>query len=421
MTTKEKAVVVRRSSLIAVPLLVMLADACSGSREPAAIRIAVQELEAPAGSGSGEPNLTPTADGHLLLSWIERSGENGHALRYARRERGGSWSAPVTIAEGTDWFVNWADFPSMATLADGTLYAHWLAKSGPGTYSYDVRVSRSVDGGLTWSRPVAPHRDGTHTEHGFVSMTPWSPREMGLVWLDGRHTGGASHDGHGAGQAMSLMHTTLDRDGRLGAETRLDGRVCDCCQTDAAMTDAGTVVVYRDRSEKEIRDMSVVRHVGGRWTQPQPLATDGWEINGCPVNGPAIAAAGSKVGVAWFTAAADKPMVKVAFSADSGATFTAPFVVDDGRPLGRVDILWLPDGSALVSWLEQGEPGARLRVRRVLSNAKADEAVTVAESTGARSSGFPRMAAPNGEVVIAWRDAGDPPRVRTAVLTTEPR
>ena len=131
------------------------------------------------------------------------------------------------------------------------------------------------------------------------------------------------------------------------------------------------------------------------------------------MNGPAIAAAGTNVGVAWFTAAAEKPLVKVAFSADSGATFTSPIVVDDGRPLGRVDVILLGDGSALVSWLEV-ERSARVRVRRIARTGKTDEPLTVAEPSGARSSGFPRMARAGDEVAIAWRDAPDPPRVRTS-------
>jgi hypothetical protein len=300
----------------------------------------------------------------------------------------------------------------MAALADGTLYAHWLARSGPGKYAYDVHVARTRDG-AAWSTPVVPHRDGTATEHGFATMTPWSATEMGLVWLDGRKTEGGGHD---PAAAMALMHATLGRDGRLGAETLLDARVCDCCQTDAAVADGGTVVVYRDRSEAEVRDVSVVRHVGGRWSEPRTLSHDGWEISGCPVNGPAIAAAGTQVAVAWFTAAGGTPRVKAAFSSDSGARFGAPVVVDDGRPLGRVDVIALEDGSALVSWLEHAEPRAKLRVRRVRANGQADAALTVADSTGARSSGFPRMAKLGREVLIAWSDASEPPRVRTAVL-----
>ncbi len=387
---------------------ILLGGACSSPQPRAAL--AVKELESPAAEG-GEPNLAVTPDGRFLLSWTQKT-EAGHSLRLATRRAGEPWSAPATIAEGAGWFVNWADFPSVAALPDGTVYAHWLAKSGAGTYAYDVRVARSTDAGRTWGPSIAPHRDGTPTEHGFASMSPWSAGGMGIVWLDGRKT-----SGHAGGQAeMALMHTTVDREGALGAETVLDGRVCDCCQTDAAVAADATVVVYRDRSATEVRDMSFVRFAQGRWSEPRPLATDGWEINGCPVNGPAIAAAGRDVGVAWFTAAADQPRVKVAFSADAGATFAEPIVVDDQRPLGRVDVLLLDDASALVSWLQQVGNGARVRVRRIARDGRMDEPLTVGESTGARSSGFPRMARLGDEVVVAWRDGNDPPRVRTAIV-----
>ena len=374
------------------------------------------EIPSPAGPGSGQPNLVAAPDGRILLSWIEPTGEKRHALRFAGRDKSGGWSTPLTIAEGAGWFVNWADFPSLAVSADGTLFAHWLARSGEATYAYDVNVSTSKDGGKTWSPPVVPHRDGTQAEHGFVSIVPMRRDEAGLVWLDGRKTGGGSAGGHEGHGSMALMHTTLSGDGRLGPETRLDARVCDCCQTDAARADGATVVVYRDRSEKELRDISVVRLVDGRWSEPRSLAEDGWQINGCPVNGPAVAASGRNVAAAWFTMAAGKPRVNVAFSADSGATFGRPIAVDDGQPLGRVDVVFADANSVLVSWLEQGDAGAGVRVRTMRPDGTREASLVVATTGAARSSGFPRMAQSGGEVVVAWRDSAEPPRVRTAVL-----
>jgi len=396
-------------------VVVLAGVACAPARLET--RLAVRQLETPAAAGSGEPNLAVAPDGRVLLSWIEPAGENQHSLRYAARPKAGAWSEPQTIAIGSGWFVNWADFPSLAALPDGTLFAHWLAKSGAGTYAYDVRIALSRDGGKSWTDSIVPHRDGTQTEHGFVSMSPASSQAMGLVWLDGRKTVGAAHEGHGGQAEMSLVHSTFDRQGRLGPETVLDGRVCDCCQTDAAVAEGATVVVYRDRSEKEVRDMSVVRFVDGRWSEPRPLAHDGWEINGCPVNGPAVAAAGREVAAAWFTAANEKSRVSVAFSQDSGATFGPAVAVDDGRPLGRVDVVFLAKGVALVSWLEQAEKGTELRVRQVSPDGTRGQALTVADSSAARSSGFPRMVASGGEVILAWRDAAEPPKVRTGVLT----
>jgi hypothetical protein len=402
-----------RSSLC----LTLLSATAACTRPEAAARPSVRELEAPAAPGSGEPNLAKGADGRVFLSWIEPAGEGRHALRFATRAKGEPWSRPRSIAQGGGWFVNWADFPAVAALPDGALFAHWLARSGPGTYAYDVRVVVSRDGGEAWSAPVVPHRDGTRTEHGFVSMSPWTSDAMGLVWLDGRKTAGAGHEEHGPMTAeMSLVHATIARDGRLGDETILDGRVCDCCQTDAVLAGDTTVVVYRDRSASEVRDVSVVRFVEGRWTEPRPVAADGWEIKGCPVNGPAIAASGERVVAAWFTAPEGRARVKAAFSSDAGATFGPPIVVDDGRPIGRVDVVMAGE-RALVSWLEQGEKGAELRMRHVSADGSRGASLTVAATSAARSSGFPRLVAAGAEVIVAWRDGSEPPRVRTAVVS----
>src|SRR5512134_3353406 len=183
--------------------LVVVLTCVACTRGTPATPLMSRQLEAPAAEGSGEPNLAVSGDGRVLLSWIEPAGEEGHRLRYAARTKGGAWSGPQTIAKGQGWFVNWADFPSVAALPDGTLFAHWLAKSGPGTYAYDVRVSASRDSGKSWSPAVVPHRDGTQAEHGFVSMTPWSTQAIGLVWLDGRKTAGAAHESRQA--EMSLV------------------------------------------------------------------------------------------------------------------------------------------------------------------------------------------------------------------------
>lgn len=386
------------------------------AQAPAQSPVAVHETDSPAAPGSGEPNLHATADGRVLLSWIEPAGAKGHALRFAVRQ-GARWSEARTIAEGRDWFVNWADFPSLVALPDGSLIAHWLVKSG-GAEAYDINVARSTDGGKTWSKPVVPHRDGTQTEHGFVSILPWAGKRASLFWLDGRQFTSKEHaDGGHSSSAdeMTLRFATVDPGGQLSDEFLLDSRVCDCCQTSAAMTSEGAVVVYRDRSEKEVRDISIVRYRNGRWTEPRTVSSDGWEIHGCPVNGPSVASDGRRVAVAWFTAAKETPRVKIAFSNDAGDSFGPPVQADDGSPMGRVQSLLLGDGSALVIWMERGTKGAEIRLRRIKPDGSRGQTVTVAESTTARSSGFPRMARVGDEVIFAWTQPGTLSGVRTAV------
>jgi hypothetical protein len=393
--------------LVSLPLLA----GCRGEAPPAGPPLTVREIPTPAAPGSGEPNLAVASDGKLVLSWIEPAGEGAHALRFASRAEGGSWSAPRTAAQGPDWFVNWADFPTIAALPDGSLFASWLSRSGAGKYAYDVRVAASRDGGGKWGPSLVPHRDGTQTEHGFVSFVPWDAARMGVVWLDGRETASG-----GPTAAMTLRFASVDAAGALSDEAVLDSRVCDCCQTAAARAEGAVIVAYRDRTEGEVRDVSVVRFADGRWSAPVGVGADNWVIDGCPVNGPALAASGRQAVLAWFSSPGDKARVRASFSSDSGASWGAPIAVDDGRPLGRVDVVLLAGGDALVTWLERTPQGAEVRLRRLAPDGRRHPSVLVAGSSEARSSGFPRMERTGGEVLVAWRDPAEPARIRAGVV-----
>jgi len=140
-----------------------------------------------------------------------------------------------------------------------------------------------------------------------------------------------------------------------------------------------------------------------------PVHADNWQIPGCPVNGPAVAAAGRHVAVAWFTAAEPAgPRVQVAFSEDGGQRFGEPVLVDGDQPPGRVDLQLDPKGNAIVSWLGSQGDGAAVRLRKVSPQGKAGAPVTVAATSSARSSGFPRTAVVGERLWLAWvENAGE--------------
>jgi len=398
-----------RKLVLLVCLLACL-QACSGGSQPERWLDDLVPTEAPVGEHSRYPHLAASDTGEVVLSWLQATDDGGFALRHASW-RTGTWSAPRTVSTGTDWFINWADFPSVVPLGETAWAAHWLVQSGGSVYAYDVHTAVSSDAGETWSTPATPHDDGTKTEHGFASLFA-AADGIRAVWLDGRMTGGGhDHDGHGPG-AMTLRSTILG-DGRRGADEVLDERVCDCCQTDVASTSDGPVVVYRDRSDRELRDISIVRLEANGWSQPAAVHHDGWKIDACPVNGPAVAARGQTVVVAWFTAP-DLPRVRVAFSGDGGRTFAPPIEVANGDVTGRVDVVLLDDGRAVVSWLQGNATGAEIRAQPFIPGGPAGPAVLVAASTVQRASGFPQMVRAGDGLLFAWTDTGDPTRVRTA-------
>jgi len=371
----------------------------------------VTELKSPAAAGSEAPNISVAPDGRVLMSWLEPAGPKIYALKFSVRDKQG-WSAPQTITSGQNWFVSGADFPTIAFMADGTMVVDWFVATNLQREAYNTNVALSRDAGKTWSKPVLLHKDRKERQHGFVAFVPTPEGRLGAIWLDGRKL---DNDGFGD---MGLIYSSIGKDGSLGTEATLDGRVCECCQTAAAAVPGGMVVVYRDRTGKEIRDISIARYTNGKWSAPEPLSNDNWEIDGCPVNGPAIASNGKNVAVAWFTAPDEKARVNVMLSTDGGKTFGKPVRVDDGNTSGRLDVISLSTGGAIVSWVERGSAGSgsQVRLKQVEANGTAGASVTVS-GAGLQPGSVPRIEQAGNEIVVAWTTSGDMPSVRTAVVT----
>jgi hypothetical protein len=381
----------------------------------------VQRVQTPAAPDSAQPQLS-ASDRSIVLSWVERQGQKA-TLKFSEWTPNG-WSRPRDAASGNDWFVNWADVPSVIRLANGTLVAHWLQKSGPDTYAYDVRLSHSQDDGTTWSPSFTPHTDGTKTEHGFASLLQMPGAGLGLLWLDGRAM--KAESGHGGGHgtagggAMSVRFATFDGNWGQTSEVPVDLRVCECCPTTAAVTAEGPIVAYRNRSEDEVRDIYVSRFEKGKWSEPKAVNQDDWKIAACPVNGPMLSARGRDVAIAWFTAKDDQNRAFMAFSRDAGRTFGTPIRVDESGALGRVDVELMADGSAVASWIEFADQRSQFMVRRVEPSGAKSPAVTVSALAGGRASGYPRLARHGNELVFAWTDSADGrSQVQTAVTRVD--
>lgn len=393
-------------------------SAAPGDSLMALVKSAI-EIDPPAAQGAFAPDWS-TGEG-LALTWIESSSQEHHRVRIAQWTAEG-WAPAVTVTEGDRFFANWADFPAAVHAADGTQVVHWLEKNGKETYAYGPQMARSLDGGTSWQRLGPLHDDASETEHGFVSWLA-EGKSLRAFWLDGR---AMAEEG-----PMAIRTASLAPRREVGspppANEVLDERICECCSTSAAMTSSGPVVAYRDRSDEEVRDIKLVRRVEGGWSEPIVVGADGWKIPGCPVNGPAVAAEGESVAVAWFTAAKPTPRVQVAFSRDGGASFEAPIVVDDGRPLGRVDLALTAEAVAMVSWLAvnpQDNGLADLRLASVVAAATAPpSSQVVASTTSARTSGFPRLTRRGGSLYLVWVDLGEDrskSRVRALQLPAYP-
>lgn len=408
---------------------------------------AVSMIASPAAANAGEPQLTVSNRG-VLLSWIEHSGTTV-SLRFAERAPTG-WTQPRSVSSGDDWSINAIDVPSVLRLSNGTLVAQWLQQSGAGMHANDVRISYSKDDGRTWAPSFTPYSDRAPRERLFASLFELPNTTLGLIWLNGgavsagtsdgrtmerhRHEGGQHGREHGGGHQgqrgheapagamgmamgeMSLRFASFDGAWKQTADMPIDARVCECCSTAAIITSEGVLAAYRNRSDDEIRDIYVSRLVQGRWSEPSVVHADNWRIPACPINGPALAAAGRNVAIAWYTVTQDQGHTYVAFSSDAGRRFTTATRLDDTASTGRVDIELLPDASALATWVEVADGRSQFRARRVAPDGTRSPAVTIATLAGGRTGAVPRVSRSGDELVFAWTEAsGGASQVRTAV------
>lgn len=422
---------------LAILLLPLALAAChrDGAQAPAASAAldparpyAVHDWPLPASIGSAQPDLATTPDGRILLSWISSIAGRRNALQFVAMGDNGRWQSDArTIAVGNSLMANWANVPHIAQTADGALWVQYMQKHGEG-HAGDVALSRSVDGGFNWSTPIAVNDDGVEAEHGFAAMWPASRDSIGIAWLDGRdnaeegmHDDEAMHHGdmHHAGRT-ALRAAVFDMNLQRSGESVVDAKTCDCCQTEIAATSGGALLVYRDRSDKEVRDIMVARHDGKTWGKPVPVHADGWVMPGCPVNGPSIAANGTEVVVGWYTEAGGKPTVQLARSSDAGDSFAAPVVLEQGEGVqGRVAVA-LDAQQAWALWIREDASGQSLWLsRRTPDLAKELQRIEVSKLQGrGKGTGFPQIALRNGDAYIAWTDIVDgAPHLRGAIVT----
>ena len=355
------------------------------------------ELELPIKGGGLYPRF---AQDSTWLSWVEAGSESAWVLVAADLSAGAEAERVVfQTANRDEIFVNWADRPVFSADSRRSWVASWLPRNGEGTYAYDSVCSVSVDEGKLWSSPVKLHSDEVQGEHGFVSLLPRSEEGWAACWLDGRAmVGGHDDHGHSSG-SMQLRLAHIDYEGKVSAERVLDDRVCECCPTAlCALPGGGAVLVYRDRGEDEMRDFSFTYSTDpglDRWSSPRAVYKDGWRVDGCPVNGAALASNGKELAVAWYTMGENAiPRILCAWWDAERANFGAPKTIAQGKALGRIAAAMLPSGELAITWLEAlGQAGsAEWRLATGARDAESFDSQGILLSDASRASGISALA-----------------------------
>ncbi len=368
---------------------------------------------------ASEPNLHLSNSGNIYLSYISSNPDKKESsLLFSMFDNlNYSWNKPNLIVESDKMFVNWADFPEVTTDNLNGITAHYLEMSSEKKYSYDIKIVNSTDQGFNWSNPIKLHSDNTKTEHGFVSTVNIKNGFLS-TYLDGRQNELSNHDKSIRPQ-MTLRGTSYNIDGNILEDLLIDDRVCDCCQTDLAITENGqSIVVYRDRSEDEVRDIYYSYKKDSKWSKPINIFNDNWKISGCPVNGPAISTYKNNSAVVWYTFSKNKNQIKVVFTDNISDGFQQPILVKANDPIGRVDIELLDPNNAIISFIDIIDDKAYIKLQMITKGGSQSKLLLIDESSENRSSGFPviTLNKEKSNTIIAWTESKENFKIKTAVV-----
>jgi len=282
-----------------------------------------------------------------------------------------------------------------------------------------VRVASARPGGTGFAPARTVAGEGVPGLRGWPSAAVDGTGALHVAWLDTRGDapggGGGEHAGHAAeghhAMRQDLFAATW-RAGGGGDEVRVATGVCFCCKTAVATGADGSVyLAWRHVYAPNLRDMAVARsRDGGRtFGPPVRVSQDGWAIDACPEDGPALAVdARGIVHIAWPTMTASGTKgIFYSDSADGGATFAPRLRVDDGSGTAAHPQIAAGGVGVAVAW----DQGGTVYVRQVAAPTPGTDAARLgpirAASGVAGPAGratYPAVTFAGDSLIVAWTE-----------------
>lgn len=278
--------------------------------------------------------------------------ENGRLLISHSTNHGITFAPPVVVnAEPERIAADGENRPKLAFGQNGEIYVSWT-RSGDKPFSGDVRFSRSLDGGRTFSPAVTVNDDRAPISHRFDALVATPDGHVHVLWLDKRDAAAAAQRGEPY-TGISLYHAvSTDRGASFTPNRKLADHTCECCRIATALDADGTpVAVWRHVFGKNIRDHALLRLEAKPVVQR--VTHDGWAVDACPHHGPALAIGpdGARH-LAWYTGAAGRSGLYYARAAGRAAPFTPPLAFGNNDAQAGHPALAVQGTTVHLAWKE---------------------------------------------------------------------
>lgn len=369
-----------------------------------AVRVSAERTEA------AEPAAAPARDGTVYVAWVEHRGKEADVWLAHFDGDGKRLGPPARVnpqaGEATAWR---GDQPTLTVAPDGTVYVGWTARDEAAPHASTLYVSASRDGGRGFGPPSKVNDDAKPGVHGMHSLGVSGDGRVVVAWLDERDIKPIETD---PSKSPSHMHTESNRvvyfassaDGgrTFSPNQRLGDEVCPCCKTSLAVGEEGHVyVAWRQVLAGNFRHIAVAASDnGGQTFAPAVIVSDDrWELQGCPVSGPALAAgAAGSLRVLWYTAGeAGRPGLYWSESLDGGHTFSPRRVLAEAGGRGTPALLKGESGGLTTVW--EGSDGALPATLRARLDGDGGSASAVVVAGGGE---LPAAAEAAGQLFVAY-------------------
>jgi hypothetical protein len=412
MNTRRSVLLERRTErvlagLFAAVLWSMLTSlTCAGDSEPQVApgpkHVTVHNVKNVVG-----PSVQIDEQGFVSAAWMEEDKET-RAILFARSEEpGGPLGNPIRVNQPNENPYYRQESPALV-VRGGEVFISWSLTHPKMTpdkpFSGELRLSRSSDGGRTFSPSILVNDDGQVIAHSFDAIRAAPDGVLHLAWIDGRE---------GKKEPGTFVARSIDQGRTITKNFKVDDNTCVCCRTSIAISADGIVyVAWRKIFDGNIRETVVSRSTdgGGAFSAPVVVGNDRWVYQACPHRPASLDV--DRLGrlyVVWYTEGADEtPAIYLAYSDDQGKTFSEKRKLNRSKgtfpdhPQMAVD----PDGRVSVIWEEQSPVRREVVMSHSLDRGRSFSAP---RKLNEKNGQTPTIAVNNqGTVVMGWKEHAMP-------------